>query len=140
MHRTGPGFLAIDAAVDRAACMEDDLEPLEAGRLLQAEYGNAAPSLQSLKHERRLFSVICGGLEVYPAFQWHDGRLIPALQALLRVLGPHLTCWKILSWLTTPSERLGGARPADVLPFQPSPVLVIARCELRARRRRCKNT
>jgi hypothetical protein len=99
---------------------------------IQAEFGIEAPSLQRLQSERRVFYVVCAGKELYPAFQWHEERLVTGLKAVLTVLTPYRSAWKILAWLSAANRELDGSRPADLLPFASAAVEAAARTEFRA--------
>ena len=77
--------------------------------------------------------VVCAGTELYPAFQWQEGRLIQSLAEILDILKPHRSAWKILAWFTQENEALAGATPADLLGSAHQAVAAAARLELRAR-------
>jgi hypothetical protein len=106
------------------------LDAKQVGTLLQAEFGAAAPSPQRLQSQRRLFCVICAGEELYPAFQWHQGQLIPGLKAVLNTLTPYRSAWRILAWLSAENRHLDGRRPADLLASADAAVAAVARTEL----------
>jgi hypothetical protein len=121
------------AVVDRFGHLDELLDVQQARTLLVGEFGAEAPSPERLEGELRLFFVVCAGVELYPAFQWHEGRLIPTLRDVLSVLTPHRSAWKILSWFSMENQRLEGARPADLLPFAAAAVEDAARAELLSR-------
>jgi hypothetical protein len=120
-------------ATDTFDCFDELLDARQVGALLEAEFGAEARNLQQLQSERRLFSVVCAGVELYPAFQWHESRLVTGLKDVLSVLTPYRTTWKILAWLSAHNRHLDGARPADLLPLKSASVLEAARLELRTR-------
>jgi hypothetical protein len=120
-------------ATDTFDCFDELLDSQQVGALLEAEFGAKARSLQRFQSERRLFSVVCAGVELYPAFQWHESRLVPVLKDVLSVLTPYRTTWKILAWLSAHNRQLDGARPADLLPLKSASVLEAARLELQTR-------
>jgi hypothetical protein len=126
-------FVRPAVATDTFDCFDELLDAQQVGALLEAEFGAEAPSLQRLQSERRLFAVVCAGVELYPAFQWHESRLVPGLKDVLSVLTPYRTTWKILAWLSAHNRHLDGARPADLLPLKSASVLETARLELQTR-------
>jgi hypothetical protein len=121
------------AAADRLECFGELLDVEQVRFLLDIEFGADAPSPRSLQSELRIFCVVCAGVELYPAFQWHEGRLVTGLKDVLSILAPHRAAWKILSWLSAGNPHLEGGRPADVLPLMPAIVSEAARLELRRR-------
>jgi hypothetical protein len=120
-------------AADKLDYLEELLDVQQVRTLVEAEFGAGAPSPQRLQSERRLLCVVCAGLELYPAFQWYEGRLIPGLSDVLSILTPYRAAWKILAWLGAVNRHLDGARPADLLPSNIARVLAAARLELRVR-------
>lgn len=55
-----------------------------------------------------------GGVRRYPAFQFHNGRVLPGLDKVLAAL-PSRDPWFRLHWLVNPDDRLSGKTPADLL-------------------------
>lgn len=88
---------------------------------------------QRVKAHQLLAPVTGDGQRVYPAWQFTpDGRALPGLAAVMRVLLPATDEWTAALWLTTPSERLRGETAVDVLrrtrgPEQLGPLLAAAR-------------
>jgi hypothetical protein len=121
------------AATDRFERFGELLDVEQVRFLLELEFGADAPSPQSLQTELRIFCVVCAGVELYPAFQWHEGRLVAGLKDVLSILAPHRAAWKILAWLSAGNPHLEGGRPADVLPLTPAIVSEAARLELQRR-------
>jgi hypothetical protein len=121
------------AATDRFGCFDELLDAQQIRALLEVEFGADAPSPQCLQGERRIFCVVSAGVELYPAFQWHEGRLITGLKDVLSILTPHRAAWKILAWFSAGNRHLEGARPADPLPLMPATVSEAARLELQTR-------
>jgi hypothetical protein len=121
------------AAANSFDCFDELLDAEQARALLEVEFGSSAPSPRCLQDELRIFCVVCAGVELYPAFQWHEGRLITGLKDVLSILTPHRAAWKILAWFSAANRHLEGARPADVLPLMPGTVSEAARLELRTR-------
>jgi hypothetical protein len=114
--------------------LDELLDTQQARALLESEFGFEAPSPRHLEAENRLFCVVCAGVELYPAFQWHDHQLITSLAEILTILTPYRSAWKILAWFSGENRLLDGARPADLLPFAVEAVAHAARAELQARR------
>lgn len=121
------------AATDRFDCFDELLDVEQVRGLLDLEFGADAPSPQSLQSELRIFCVVCAGVELYPAFQWHEGRLVVGVKDVLSILAPHRAAWKILAWLSAGNPHLQGGRPAELLPLTPAIVSEAARLELRRR-------
>ncbi len=121
------------AVSDPIRRVDELLDVEEAGALLAAEWGAEAASLWDLEARNALFCVVCAGTELYPAFQWQEGRLIQSLAEILDILKPHRSAWKILAWFTQENEALAGATPADLLGSAHQAVAAAARLELRAR-------
>jgi hypothetical protein len=120
-------------ATDRFDHFDELLDVQQVRALLEVEFGADAPSPQRLRCELRIFCVVCAGVELYPAFQWHEGRLITGVKDVLSVLTPHRAAWKILAWFSAGNRHLEGARPADLLPLMPGIVSEAARLELQTR-------
>jgi hypothetical protein len=76
-------------AADRFDSFDELLDAQQVRALLEAEFGVNTPSLQRRQSEQELLCVVCAGVELYPAFQWNNGGLVPGLGDLLRILTPH---------------------------------------------------
>lgn len=71
---------------------------------------------QKVKNHQLLAPVTGDGQRVYPAWQFTpDGKTVPGLSAVLRILLPNTDQWTASIWLTTPSERLGNESAVDHL-------------------------
>jgi hypothetical protein len=126
-------FVRPAVAADRFDCFYELLDAAQVRTRLEAEFGANAPSPKRLQREGRLFCVTCAGVELHPAFQWHEGRLVTGLKDMLGILTPYRAAWKILAWLSADNRHLDGARPADLLPLMPTSVSEAARLEINAR-------
>jgi hypothetical protein len=126
-------FMRPSVATDGFTRFDELLDVHQVQALLEAEFGAEAPSPQRLQSERRIFCVVCAGAELYPAFQWHEGKLITSLRDVLSLLMAHRATWKILAWFTADNCHLDGGRPADLLRLIPARVLEAARLELKSR-------
>jgi Protein of unknown function (DUF2384) len=125
--------IATAAVRDPVQRVDELLDVEDARALLAAEFGAEATSLADLEARNALFCVVCAGAQLYPAFQWREGRLIGSVAEILDILTPYRSSWKILSWFSQQNGALGGATPADLLISAPQAVAVAARIELRAR-------
>lgn len=66
--------------------------------------------------------------DVYPAFQFEDGKPIKAVQQVLEAFGGHKAAWKLALWFTSNNGWLtGSARPVDLLDSDPQSVVAAAR-------------
>lgn len=82
------------------------------------------------RKEGRIFAVSHDGATLFPAFQFDVvGRPRPVLAEVIRHLGGVGT-WELALWFTTRSERLGGARPVDLLDADPAAVAEAAEAVL----------
>lgn len=74
--------------------------------------------------EKKIFSVDYHGIQLFPAFQFHDGLPIPIVEKLLSVFEKeNYSAWSIAAWLTYPTGWLNEARPIDLLLTKPDQVL-----------------
>jgi len=70
--------------------------------------------------------------DVYPAFQFDDGRPIKAVQEVLDAFGERKSPWKLALWFTSNHGALpGSARPVDLLTSDPQAVVEVARRDAR---------
>lgn len=68
--------------------------------------------------------------DVYPAFQFEDGKPIKAVQAVLEAFGGRKAPWKLALWFTSNNGWLpDSARPVDLLTRDPQAVIEAARRE-----------
>lgn len=68
--------------------------------------------------------------EVFPGFQFQDGKPIKTIQSVLETFGARKTPWKIVLWFTSNNGWLPEqARPVDLLESNPEAVLQAARRE-----------
>lgn len=75
---------------------------------------------------RRVLCVVQDGTERFPAFQWHEGRLVPAVSVVCRMLDLHFTQWQEALWLVGANGWLAGDAPIDLLLSQPEEVVLAA--------------
>lgn len=75
---------------------------------------NRSATANRWKAEQKIFAVRAGGREVYPAFQFKDGRPRPSLRPALKALATR-SGWQTAFWFVTPNSWLGGPAPIDRL-------------------------
>jgi hypothetical protein len=72
----------------------------------------------------KVFSVVHGGRQLFPLFQFgDDGRPLPIIARILQVFGPPGSGWQVAAWLTAPNMHLDGAVPIDVMHERPDDVV-----------------
>ena len=111
-----------DAALEgraRAAVFDREMvDAKTAGELLGSASGaNPRQYANRLRQDGALLGVSFKNAFVYPAFQFdaRRKRIRPAVEEANRVLGAADDPWGVASWWVTPSERLGGRAPADLV-------------------------
>ena len=68
--------------------------------------------------------------DVYPAFQFEDGKPIKSVQKVLEIFGGRKAPWKLALWFTSNNGWLrDSARPVDLLTIDPQAVIEAARRE-----------
>jgi len=76
--------------------------------------------------ERRLLMVEDNGQQLFPACQFHDGAVSPAIADVLRA-APHIDGWGLLQFLISGDLGLGERRPIDLLKGGPDDVAQVIR-------------
>ncbi|WP_051334033.1 hypothetical protein [Mesorhizobium sp. WSM3224] len=66
------------------------------------------------KVEKKVFSVQLGGRELFPAFQFREGKPDPAVAQVLRAL-PQMSRWQIAFWFVSSNPWLDGKVPSENL-------------------------
>ena len=85
------------------------------------------------RSRRKVFSVslpqsTARDADVYPAFQFHEGKPRPIIATILAIFGKALSGWELAHWFTSGNSMLpGSARPVDVLESAPGAVEAAAR-------------
>jgi hypothetical protein len=64
--------------------------------------------------ERRLLMVEDNGQQIFPALQFQDGAVLPAIAGILEA-APHTDGWGILQFLVSGDQGLGDQRPLDLI-------------------------
>jgi hypothetical protein len=67
------------------------------------------------KGNQKIFSVIHGGVEYFPAFQFQDGQPHETIARVLQILGSRKSEWQLAFWFTSPNGWLDGKKPANCL-------------------------
>jgi hypothetical protein len=99
----------------RFLTVEDTYTGPEVAALAGHTADNASATASRWKKNGRIFSINGADGERYPAFQFADGRPVPAVQELISVLRPQMSDWQIAFWLVSANSLLEGARPVDRL-------------------------
>lgn len=93
---------------------------------------NRASLANRWRDEGKVFAVRVGDQQLYPAFQFDaHGRPLEVIAGVLKHLSEgDLNDWQTALWFTSPTDRLGGQRPVDVLSDQPDAVVEAASREV----------
>jgi hypothetical protein len=67
------------------------------------------------KKEGKIFSIPWQGYERYPAFQFKDGRPLPAIASVLANLPRRMSPWETAFWFVSTNGWLGGKAPRELL-------------------------
>ena len=78
------------------------------------------------KRDGRVFAVRHAGIDLFPAFQFHEVAPHPAIKKILKALPVHLTPWQIAFWFASGNGWLDSKAPQDCL-GTPSLVIEAAR-------------
>jgi len=87
---------------------------------------------ETLKRERRIFTVTQGNAAYVPSFQFDEtGRPRPVVAKVLQILGKEqeLSDWGLALWFTSSNGWLDGKRPVDFLKDEPEEVVQAAKLE-----------
>jgi hypothetical protein len=76
--------------------------------------------------ERRLLMVEDNGQQIFPAFQFHDGAVLPAIAGVLEA-APHTDGWGVLQFFISGDQGLGDRRPLDLIKGSPDDVRQVIR-------------
>lgn len=87
--------------------------PVAGPTLLEEEYGISRSTLHRWQKRGEAIAFRTGGRKhVFPLLQFVDGRPVPAIDTLLRLIGSPRDTWL---WLTQPCALLENDRPIDLL-------------------------
>ncbi len=100
----------------------------ELGWKLGSRAKNTSEFVSKMRREGRIFAVEAGGQDLFPLFQFHENKPIPAIAPVLEALTPKLSNWAILSWFCIPNEwACSGKMPKELLETDPDAVIEAAR-------------
>ncbi len=99
---------------------------LTAGRVREVLGHKSLQAVYKAVKERRLLMVEDNGLQLFPAFQFHDGAVLPAIAGVLAA-APHTAGWGVLQFLVSGDQGLGDRRPLDMIKGGPDDVLEVIR-------------
>ena len=74
---------------------------------------NRSATASRWKAEKKAFSVQLGGRELFPAFQFRDGKPDPAVARVLDALPPEMGQWQVAFWFVSSNPWLDGAIPSE---------------------------
>jgi hypothetical protein len=111
------GVLAADNLElrDRFVAEEPVLTAAEVGTQAGLALSNPYATAARWKKTGAVFSVNHRGRELYPAFQFRDGRPHPTIKAVLAALPRDLSPWETAFWFVSSNGWLEGRAPRNVL-------------------------
>jgi hypothetical protein len=109
--------IEMDNARERARFVEEFpcYSSREVAELAGHEAANASATATRWKKARRIVGLPWKGSDLYPAFQFREGRPRPIIGRLLETLPERMSPWQIAFWLTSSNGWLGGATPLERL-------------------------
>jgi hypothetical protein len=87
----------------------------EVAELAGHEAVNASATATRWKKARRIVGLPWKGSDLYPAFQFSEGRPLPAIAQVIEALPDRMSAWQVAFWLTSSNGWLGGATPLERL-------------------------
>ena len=109
------------AEIDREIERENDemrATYLKTTKLYTAEDIRALnPSAPSAKWKRegQVFAIQDGEKDLFPAFQFADGKPLPIIQKILKALPEDMSPWETAFWFESSDGWLGGKTPQECL-------------------------
>lgn len=88
---------------------------------------NLAQTAWRWKKGGQIFSIDYFGRELFPAFQFRDGKPLPQIKKILDVIAKEMTPWQIAFWFVAENGWLDGERPVDAMLRSEAEVLEAAR-------------
>lgn len=70
---------------------------------------------QEWKRNKIVFSIMDNELELYPCFQFHNGKPIEIMSLLLKMMPSDITSWQIALWFSTKNIYLDEQLPQECL-------------------------
>jgi len=109
--------IEMDNARERARFVEEF--PCYTSREVAELAGHGAANVSATatrwKKARRIVGLPWKGSDLYPAFQFREGRPRPIIGRLIEKLPRQMSAWQIAFWLTSSNGWLGGATPLERL-------------------------
>lgn len=87
---------------------------LTAGQVREVLGHKSLQAVYKAAKERRLLAVDDNGQQLFPAFQFHEGGVWPAIPDILAA-APRTESWRILQFMVSGDQGLGSERPIDLL-------------------------
>jgi hypothetical protein len=87
---------------------------LTAGQVREVLGHKSLQAVYKAVKERRLLMVEDNGQQLFPAFQFHDGAVLPAIAGVLEA-APHTNGWGVLQFLISGDQGLDDRRPLDLI-------------------------
>lgn len=79
------------------------------------EARNRSATANRWKKSRQIFSVVVGGRELFPTFQFANGRPKPVIAEVLSTLPSGMSNWQIAFWFVSSNSWLDGRAPVELL-------------------------
>ena len=76
--------------------------------------------------EMKIFSVRFEGQQLFPRFQFEDGRPIPTFSEVIRTFPEHATGWELAYFFVSPNPYIGGRKPLELLKPDPARLVSLA--------------
>jgi hypothetical protein len=120
--------IALDNAEARARFLADVpcLTSAQVAAAAGHKASNVSVTASRWKADRRIVAVQAHGRDLYPAFQFRDGKPHPTVAAALAALPTTWSAWATAFWFVSGNGWLGGVAPCDLLD-QPERVVEAAR-------------
>jgi hypothetical protein len=111
------GPIAVDnlALRDRFVAETAPLSSGEVARRAGSAGANRYATAARWKKSGDIFSVQHRGAELFPAFQFREGRPHPSMRRVLRAMPANLSAWQRAFWFVSTNGWLNDQAPADVL-------------------------
>lgn len=76
---------------------------------------NKSATATRWKSAGKVFSVVQGGRELFPKFQFAEGQPRPVIQEVLQILQHQLSAWELAFWFVSSNAWLDGSAPVSRL-------------------------
>lgn len=87
---------------------------------------NRAAMASRWVQEKKIFSVRFQGQQLFPQFQFQDGRPIPAVSEVIRTFPETATGWDLAYFFLSPNPNIGGGKPVELLKRDPARLASLA--------------